>query len=144
MWVCQRNRRNAFCRRYCCLIHIYPSATVVSLLTTGAEGSEKGTGKTITGFVLKSPVERIPVSYCYSSMEALWARLHCSAFWSRLVNLTGCFPYDPYFGQSHRVCDNTNVGRVPQADQVTLGGICLKKRNKLLHWKCWAVFVYWL
>lgn len=118
----QRNRKNAICRRYYCLLHIY-AATVISFLTTGAEESEKGTGKTTTDFVLKSPLERIPASYCCASMEALWARLHCNAFWGRLV----IWPFA--FIMSHKVCDDMNVGRVWQANQVTLEGICFKKRT---------------
>lgn len=84
IWMYQRNRKNAVCRRYYCLLHIY-AATVIYFLTTGAEEFEKGTGKTAMGFVLNSPLERIPVSYCCASMEALWARLHCSVFWGKLV-----------------------------------------------------------
>lgn len=66
----QRNRRGTICRRYYSLLHIYSSATVLSFLTTGAEESENETGKKTAGFVLKSPLERIPVSYCSASVEA--------------------------------------------------------------------------
>lgn len=130
MRVYHRNKRHAICRRYCCLLHIYSSATVISFLTTGVEESEKGTGKTTTGFVLKSLLERIPVLYCCASMEALWARkapLQC--FLEQACYLTGSFHYAPYFGWSLKVCDNMHVGRVQQADQGALGGICFKKKN---------------
>lgn len=52
------------------LLHVYSSATVISFLTTGAEESENGAGKKTAGFVVRSPLERIPVSYCCASMEA--------------------------------------------------------------------------
>lgn len=133
MRVYHRNKRHAICRRYCCLLHIYSSATVISFLTTGVEESEKGTGKTTAGFVLKSPLERIPVLCCCASMEALWARkapLQC--FLEQACYLTGCFYYAPYFGWSLKVCDNMHVGRVQQADQGALGGIFLKKKELII------------
>lgn len=43
---------------------------LISFITTGAEESENGTGRKTAGFVLKSPLERIPVSYHCASMEA--------------------------------------------------------------------------
>lgn len=149
--VYQRNRRDSMCRRYYTFLQIYSSVTVISSLTTGADESENGTGKKTAGFVLKSPLERIPVSYCCASMDAgraapsLSARLHCSAFWSRLVTQLPAFIMSLVLDGSHKVRDNMNLGRVWQSDQVTLRGSHFKtKKNKLLHWKCWAMFVYWL
>jgi len=68
--VYHRNGRGTICRRSYSLLRIYSSATIISFLTTEAEESENGTGKKTAGFVLKSPLETIPVSSCCASVEA--------------------------------------------------------------------------
>lgn len=72
-------------------------------------------------------LERIPVSYscCQHGSSLSKAPLQC--FLEQAGYLAGCFHSVPYFGWSHKGCDNTHVGRVQQPDQVTLGGICFKK-----------------
>lgn len=73
------------------------------------------------------------------------SKLHCSAFWSRLVTQLPAFIMSIFLDGSHKVCDNMNSGRVWQPDQVTPRGSHFKtKKNKLWHWKCWAMLVYWL
>lgn len=124
--VYQRNRRDTICMRYYSLHHICSSAAIISFLTTGAEESENGTGKRIVGIVLKSPLERIPVSYCCASMQAgravpsLRARLHCNTFWNRLVTQLPAFVMSHVLDGSHKVCGNMNLGRVQEFDEVTL------------------------
>lgn len=148
--VYQRNRKDTICRTYYSLLHISFSATVNSLLTAGTEESENGTGKKAAGFVLKSPLERLPVSYRCASMGAgraapsLGARLHCSAFWSSLVTRLPAFIMSLGLDGTCKVCDNKNLGRGRQSNQVTVRGIHFKTKNKSPHWKCWAMFVYWL
>lgn len=135
----QRNRKDAICRTYYRLLHISFSATVISLLTTGTEESENGTGKKAAGFVLKSPLERIPVSYHCASMGAgsaapsLGARLHCSTFWSSLVTRLPAFIMSLGLDGTCKVCDNKNLGRGRQSDQVTVRGIHFKTKNKSPH-----------
>lgn len=124
--VYQRNRKDTICRTYYSLLHISFSATVNSLLTAGTEESENGTGKKAAGFVLKSPLERLPVSYRCASMGAgraapsLGARLHCSAFWSSLVTRLPAFIMSLGLDGTCKVCDNKYLGRGRQSNQVTV------------------------